>query len=158
MRPKFLLLILCVFVSLLIPVEAPGAKGACAASDVIKEAAKLKSSGDDAKDLVALQLLAKRISAANITCNGYVFEGKGSKVFDPFDLPKGTYRIVLSGSDISLVTVTLEGLGGEYCSGVVAGMMSESAVETSGCRAVLAVTAVSMGVEPSWKITFESLK
>ncbi len=141
------------------PTRAQAEQPKCDPAAVIKQAAALTSTGDVTKDMAALLKLQNDISATNIACNGMTFKGDRSKVFAPFDLPKGQYRM----------TVTTEGgffastktVGGGYCTsgdlaviGADKQVTEEDLISSDGCRIILAVTTAS---DP-WALTIEPLQ
>src|SRR5262245_13110638 len=116
-------------------------KTKCNAADVLSMASSLKSSGDDKKDMDALIKLSQDISAANIACNGFTWSGKGAVVTDPFNIPKGNYRmkLVLDNTEKPFQG-QIEGIGDSKCYESVANDKLVSRLDAlSECRATLTV-------------------
>src|SRR5258708_8823883 len=144
MRAKIALLIavVLVFASVIVLprfASAQGAKVDGKPGDVIAKAAALKSTGDDQKDMALLSDLTAQISAQNIACNGLTFKGRGSKVYDPFDLAEGVYRITGKGqTNIFANFQSLGKIGDHFCTGAWIG--TEALMQFSdGCRLLLSV-------------------
>ena len=140
------------------PTMAQAEQPKCDPAAVIKQAAALTSTGDTTKDMEALLKLQNDISAANIACNGMTFTGKGTKVLDPFVLPKGVYRVTLDfAAEASLVT--FESIAPEYC--ITETPLSDSTKQkiahaSEDCKMTIEVRAYK---DPSvWTITFEPLQ
>lgn len=143
------------WISLPSPAAGQGDKAKCDPSSVITKANALKSSKDAKADLIALNTLTQDISAVNIACNGLTFKGKGTKVYDPFTLPAGTYRVKLTNSAIDLADVNLtESRCGIFASSTIG---EESVLRTEGCRAVMSVTP-RQNESAEWTVTFELLE
>lgn len=139
--------------------DAQADKPKCDPATVIKKANELKASGDAKKDIEALTALTSDISAANIACNGFSWNGKGSKVYDPFDLPKGSYRMKLDWKGGPLLA-TVEHIGETTCAGSVDNTTIENRFNASeDCRATLQVKIYSDNDKATdWTITLEPLK
>lgn len=82
----------------------------CDPASLIAEMAALKSTGDAAKDVAALMELRDAITAQNVACNGYTFEGSGGKAVGPIELPEGKYLLTFTTNDYII-------LNGEIISG-----------------------------------------
>jgi hypothetical protein len=157
---RLIMVVLTIVIGLsLSPALAQDGKTAkCDPAAVIQQASQLKSTGDAKKDMALLTDLSKAISAANVVCNGYTFTGKGSKVLDPFDLPKGTYRMKLDWPSQDAMLAQLDSVGDDFCIGVTNDKKREERVTASnGCRAVIQINTLGQD-EATWTVTLEPLK
>lgn len=134
----------------------------CNPSALLAELAKMKSTGDDAKDIAALVELQDQITEQNIVCNGYVFEGKGTGVVKPFDLPKGTYLLHFSAASGG-ISITPKVISGKCAEGMYLFTMSmqeaielESYIDSAGCKLGLSVDYTPIG-KTAWTLTIEPL-
>lgn len=159
MRRSIIFLVTLLVLVSAIPAAAQRSKPGCIPANAIKRAQAMKSSKDDAKDMAALNLFAEQISSLNIACNGLTFSGEGSKVLNPFDLPKGKYRMKIQGSNLVYTTVRIENATEALCFGLLGMGVSEGAIDASNdCRAILSVESTAALGETSWTVTLEPLK
>jgi hypothetical protein len=135
----------------------------CNPADLITQAAALISAGDDEKDLTALLELSQQISAENIACNGFKFEGANAKLIGPFDLPDGLYKTTVTTT--GYFAAKLKVLSGKCDTGGRSTLLynlsdgnadtgAEAMLQSEGCRLVIQTENVS---EP-WTLTIEPLK
>jgi hypothetical protein len=97
MRIRALIFALLLTLLIVPSAAAQDKKPGCDPAALIAELAKLKTTGDQAKDMQALLDVQSRISAQNAVCagTGIALESKDKvpKVYGPFTLPKGTYKV-----------------------------------------------------------------
>lgn len=88
------------------------------------------------------------------TAEPMTFTGTGDRVFDPFDMPDGVYRVTLRGSDaVSMDFTDLAGSCGYYFGYTTSSEREDVDVVTfRDCRLVISITALS-----SWEVMFELL-
>lgn len=106
--------IICLLTILIIaqPIQAQqtAEPSKCDPSPVIAKANALKASGDNKADVKSLRQLASEISVVGISCDGYKFEDKGTKIAGPFVLVRGVYRIrITTKGSIKLQDLSMEG-------------------------------------------------
>ena len=118
----------------------------CNPSALIADMAKMKSAGDDAKDVTALVELRDRITAQNVACNGYKFEGRSGKSLGPVEIPNGKYLLTVTTDGYIILKAELLGGGcmvdgdqiGKYALfGILKGQASEGAatvIDSDSCR------------------------
>ena len=122
----------------------------------------LKATGETSKDLAALVKLQQTITAQNIACNGYIFEGKGVGIVKPFTLPKGSYILRFNAAAGSIY-ITAKVLSGKCADGLNAFTVSmqedislETFIDSSGCQVGFEVDYTSMGKQ-AWTLSLEPL-
>lgn len=162
---RILLIVLFIALWNVVPTQAQ-TKTPCDLTAVIKTANGVKSSGDSAADLKALNTLSQQIETANIACNGLTFKGTGNKVLGPLVIPKGTYKVSVETKNAFILT--LNTLSGSDCDAnqtvsVMSQINLEGDRDASG-QVVLPVGAdckVLMTTSNSsnpWTLTFEPVE
>jgi hypothetical protein len=164
-RLLFLLVVLTVLAlaTFAAPTIAQENKSACDPGAVIRKANGLTTKGDNKADMEALMKLAADIQAQNVSCSGYTFTGKSSKLIGPFELPKGNYKTTLTTRN--RFTARLSVLNGQ-CQGssnsasyysMSAGEAlngAEAVIRSEGCRLVIETS----DVRAPWTLTIEPLE
>jgi hypothetical protein len=120
------LLIIALIASTPTTAQTP-APAKCDTAAVFDAAAKLKATGDNAKDLAALVELREQITALNIACAGHTFSGKTIKVVAPFELPAGLWVWRGTGSGLEVKATVLEG----QCIGSLFGGLLDAGKDSS---------------------------
>jgi hypothetical protein len=108
MRIRALIMVLLLALLIVPSAAAQDKKPDCDPAALIADLAKLKSTGDQAKDMQALLDVQSKIAAQNAACagTGVALEGKNkvAKVYGPFTLPKGMYKATATTKgDLSVV-------------------------------------------------------
>jgi len=133
----------------------------------VSTAGKLKAETDTATISNTLQEISNIANMARANCDELAFTGKGKKALGPFEVPKGTYRAVLTspsdsyvGADITVVEGACGSGSVDYMSTLLfntAGGEAKDGTETlffsTGCKIL-----VQLNIDNSqWDIKFERL-
>ncbi len=141
---------------------SPTPNSDCKVTDVIKQAAALKPSGNADKDLDALLNLEDAINAARAACRGLLFKGtQVAKIVGPITLDSGTYKVTLTTKGYFIGNVKVKegdcGFDGTYIYNVSSGEADtgrELLLDSKGCKFYLTPDNISA----PWKLTFELLQ
>jgi len=163
MKKFVLALLILIAISPLLPVKSQVPR--CEPSAAFEYMATLKASGDDAKDMTTLLGLRDVITAQNLVCSGYTFEGKSNQAIGPIELLEGKYLMtVTTTSALIMKGNTLDGkcsvgrdeIDGDSIYAFTAGNGDEGAavlIDSDGCRVIFTTEYLTR----PWKITIEPL-
>lgn len=155
---KLILAVLAILLAFIL-IAAPTAQAAtdkCDPAPVLAVAQALKSTGNAKVDLGKLNSLKAQIIALETACSGFAWSGTGSLLSDPFDLPKGSYRVELKSTDAS---AELKSVADDDCRQIflanVTGAVKQLRIDQKVCRYTL---EISYADNVKWEVAITPLK